>query len=67
MLAILEIDNSKYQLSGGLDNPRKGILIDGQPLTLWPEAILTAVVGLGLAFVVWQRRVKPGASLASNP
>ena len=45
----------------------QGILLDGQPLTLWPEAILTAVIGLGLAFVVWQRRVKPGPSLASNP
>ena len=45
----------------------QGILLDGESLTLWPEAILTAVIGLGLAFVVWQRRVKPGPSLASNP
>jgi hypothetical protein len=45
----------------------QGILFDGQSLTLWPEAILTAMIGLGLAFVVWQRRVKPGTSLASNP
>jgi hypothetical protein len=45
----------------------QGILLDGQSLTLWPQVVLTAVIGLGLAFVVWRRRVKPGASLTSSP
>lgn len=44
----------------------QGILFDGQPLALLPNAILTAVLGLGLAFVVWQRRAKPSVSLAGN-
>lgn len=32
------------------------ILFAGQALALLPNAILTAVLGFGLAFVVWQRR-----------
>jgi hypothetical protein len=45
----------------------QGMLLDGESLMLLPEAMLTAVIGLGLAFVVWERRVKPGSRLASNP
>ena len=33
-----------------------GILFTGQSFALLPNAILTAVLGLGLAFVVWQHR-----------
>jgi hypothetical protein len=33
-----------------------GIVFAGQSLALLPNAILTAVLGLGLAFVAWQRR-----------
>ena len=32
------------------------IFFAGQSLALLPNAILTGVLGLGLAFVVWQRR-----------
>jgi len=32
------------------------IVFAGQSLALLPNAILTAVLGLGLAFVAWQRR-----------
>ena len=36
------------------------ILWTGQSLSLLPNAILTAVLGLGLAFVAWQRRAGQG-------
>lgn len=33
-----------------------GILFAGQSMALLPNAILTGILGLGLAFVAWQRR-----------